>query len=276
MTRAAVRAVGVLVPAHDEAETVGACVRSVLTALDRLPGLHAGVCVLADRCTDGTAARARAAAAGHPATARVRVRVLEPAPPGTGPRAPERRLHAVGRPGSSPAPTAPVAEPAAPPVGALRTRAARAVLRSLRTDPASTWLLSTDADGTVTPGWVREHLALAAAGADAVTGGVVLDLPGRPRPPGEPAWSGHPVYAANLGLRADAFDAVGGFPAVACGEDHGIVARLRSAGFRVVPGAPGTVHTSARTRGRARGGLADLLRGSTAGVEPPGAGRPVA
>ncbi|MFP5070727.1 glycosyltransferase [Pseudonocardia nantongensis] len=56
---------------------------------------------------------------------------------------------------------------------------------------------------------------------------------------------GHPVYAANLGVRADAFEQVGGFPDLASGEDHGMGARLRAAGFRVVPGAtvpaaPGT------------------------------------
>lgn len=248
MSRTPVTAVGVLVPAHDESASIGGCVRSVLSALDATPGLRTrALCVLADRCSDDTAARARSAVAAHPGGSRVRVTVLEPGP----------ALHPVG-------------------VGALRNLAAGTVLRAVGTDPAGTWLLSTDADGTVTPGWVRAHLALAAAGADAVTGGVVLDLPGSPPPPGEPPRPDHPVYAANLGVRAEAFTAVGGFPALACGEDHGIVARLRRARFRVVPGAPGTVRTSARTRGRARGGLADLLRDAATGVGPPDAGRPVA
>ncbi|MBN9738244.1 MULTISPECIES: glycosyltransferase [unclassified Pseudonocardia] len=250
MTPRPVTAAGVLIPAHDEAGSIGACVGSVLTALDRTPGLRArALCVVADRCSDATAARARAAAAGHPAARRVRVTVLE-----RGPQA--------------------VRDGLPPVVGAARTLAGRTVLRSLGTDPATTWLLSTDADGTVAPGWVREHLAIADTGAGAVAGGVVLDLPGSPRPPGEPPAPDHPVYAANLGLRADAFLAVAGFPAVGSGEDHGIVARLRAHGFRVVPGAPGTVRTSARERGRARGGLADLLRDT--GSESPEAGRPVA
>lgn len=273
-TRGAPSAVGVLVPAHDEAATVAACVRSVLTALDHTPGLTArALCVVADRCSDATAALARAAAATHPAAARVRVTVLEPTAgvaPLPGGR-PVQRPHEVAGPVT---------------IGAVRELAARTLATLLAADgasPATSWLLGTDADGTVTPGWVAEHLALAAAGADADAGGVVLDVPGLPRPPGEPAPPEHPVYGANLGVRADAWAAVGGFPPLACGEDHGLVARLRAGGYRVVPGAPGTVRTSARTRGRARGGLADLLRDAGPALRQPrpgvgagGAGRPVA
>ena len=222
MSRRRIDAVGVLVPAHDEGDLVGPCVRSVLAAL-AVAGRPAAVCVLADRCTDATVRRARAAVSG----AALPAVVHEDRSGGT--------------------------------IGALRNRAAEAALARLDADPERTWLLSTDADGTVDPGWVRAHLDPAAAGADAVAGGVALDLPGRPAPPGEPPLPDHPVYGANLGLRAGPFLSVGGFPDIACGEDHGIVARLRAAGYRVAHGAPGTVCTSARTTGRARDGLADLL-----------------
>jgi hypothetical protein len=277
---AAPSAAGVLVPAHDEEGTITACVRSVLTALDHAPGLTArALCVVADRCSDATAALARAAAATHPAADRVRVTVLEP----TAGVAPLPGCRSAPRPHE-------VAGPVT--IGAVRELAAVTLAALLAADgaaPATTWLLGTDADGTVAPGWVAAHLALAAAGADAVAGGVVLDVPGLPRPPGEPAPPEHPVYGANLGVRADAWAAVGGFPPLACGEDHGLVARLRAGGYRVVAGAPATVRTSARTRGRARGGLADLLRDAGAAALPQdgpgqagpgagagGAGRPVA
>lgn len=220
--RPRIEAVGVLVPAHDEEDRVGRCVGSVLTAL-AAAGLPAALCVLGDRCTDATTRRARAAARA----ATVPVVVHDDRAGGT--------------------------------VGALRNRAAGIVLALLGTDPERTWLLSTDADGTVVPGWVRAHLRRADAGADAVTGGVVLDRPGGPVPPGEPPPPDHPVYGANLGVRAAPFLAVGGFPDIACGEDHGLVDRLRAGGHRIVPGAPRTVCTSSRTVGRARGGLADLL-----------------
>ena len=226
MSGSPIDAVGVLVPARDEAARIGPCVRSVLAALDDapVPGRRA-LCVLADRCRDGTAAVARGT--GRPAG--VLVRILEDGSGGT--------------------------------VGALRNRAARVVLAQLGTDPARTWLVSTDADGTVRPDWLRHHLGLARAGADAVAGGVVLDRPGAPPPPGEPRPPDFPVYAANLGLRAGPFLAVGGFPErVAAGEDHGVVARLRAAGYRVDRGARATVRTSARRYGRASGGLADRIR----------------
>ena len=69
---------------------------------------------------------------------------------------------------------------------------------------------------------------------------------------------GH-AYAANLGVRADGFAQVGGFPPVVCGEEHALLARLRGADLRVVSPNDVRVRTSARTRGRAAGGLADLL-----------------
>ncbi|WP_181780584.1 glycosyltransferase family 2 protein [Pseudonocardia pini] len=69
------------------------------------------------------------------------------------------------------------------------------------------------------------------------------------------------VYAANLGVRGEAFRQVGGFPAVVHGEEHALLARLRAHGFRVVVAPDVRVRTSSRTRGRATGGLADLLRG---------------
>jgi hypothetical protein len=87
--------------------------------------------------------------------------------------------------------------------------------------------------------------------------------------------SGHRhVYGANLGVRADAYLAVGGFPGDGAGEDHGLWTRLRAAGYPVISSAASRVTTSARLRGRAEGGLADLLRSLQAGclpapVEPP-------
>jgi hypothetical protein len=68
------------------------------------------------------------------------------------------------------------------------------------------------------------------------------------------------VYGANLGVRADAYLAVGGFGAVATGEDHHLWRRLGQAGYRRSYAAESTVRTSARRHGRAPGGLADLLR----------------
>lgn len=215
-------AVGVVVPARNEEDRVGACLRSVLAAFP--PGVATAVVVVLDRCTDRTAERVPAG-----------VDVLTNAHPST--------------------------------VGELRDRGVRHLLGRLAGHrPERTWLLSTDADTVVGPDWVTDHLRHAAAGAHAVAG--LADLDGA----ADPAYTrilragmhpdGHThVYGANLGVRADAYLAAGGFPAEVHGEDHALVARLRAGGFRVVTALDGRVRTSGRTVGRAPGGLADLLAG---------------
>ena len=67
------------------------------------------------------------------------------------------------------------------------------------------------------------------------------------------------VYGANLAVRADAYLAVGGFPAVPHGEDQALVDRLQLSGYRLLRTAQVTVRTSGRLAARAPGGLADRL-----------------
>jgi glycosyltransferase involved in cell wall biosynthesis len=240
MAAPAVEAAAIVVPAHDEQDRVGRCLDALAAALAQAPaGLATAVCLVLDRCTDGTEQRARRALAG-PGWAGRRVALLRHGLPGT--------------------------------IGGLRDlglRHARGLLDPV--DPARTWLLSTDADSTVDPGWLAAHLRHAGRGAHVVAGPVVLDRPDALHPAAlrrytriladghiGPGRSGH-AYAANLGVRADAYDGVGGFPATACGEEHALLRRLRAAGHRVVTPSDVLVRTSARLRGRARGGLADLL-----------------
>ncbi|PPK65047.1 hypothetical protein V5P93_004208 [Actinokineospora auranticolor] len=77
------------------------------------------------------------------------------------------------------------------------------------------------------------------------------------------------VYGANLGIRADAYDAVGGFGSLSTGEDHDLWRRLGQGGHPRAYADHITVTTSARTRGRARGGLADLLDSLESTAGPP-------
>ena len=157
-------------------------------------------------------------------------------------------------------------------VGALRDLGLRAVLDRLSGHPAAgTWLLSTDADTTVPPDWVRAHLQHAADGVHAVAG--LADLAATDHLAAGALWryraivehglhglTHHHVYGANLGVRADAYLTVGGFPADGSGEDHGLWQRLAAAGYTLVQPVGIRVRTSARLRGRADGGLAGLLR----------------
>lgn len=224
-----ISAVGVAVPARDEEDFVEACVRALRAALTGLPpGMDRAVCVVADRCRDDTARRARSAFDGwrH------------------GQVMTNRRELAIGE------------------VRDLALRRVRAALGRHR--PETVWLLSTDADSTVAADCVRHHLALAERGVHAVAGTAELAGPVPERYRRVLATDRRPdghgnVYAANLGVRADAYLAVGGFGAVATGEDHDLWHRLGRAGYRTRYAAGPRVVTSARRVGRAPDGLAELL-----------------
>ncbi len=219
--------IGVVVPARDEERRIGPCLEAVAAAVQRA-GRPAVVCVVADRCRDTTAERALAAG----------VDVVVNRGPLT--------------------------------IGDVRNLGFRRVVGRLGGVTERMWLLGTDADTIVPSTWITDHLRYAESGAVAVAGAVDLDDPHllpadalarytrlvAARVAG--STHGH-AYAANLGVRADAFLRVGGYPGVIAGEEHALLARLRHAGHRVLSPTDVRARTSARTTGRARGGLADLL-----------------
>lgn len=245
----------VAVPAHDEQARIGACLTSVGLALRqaREAGVvrAARIAVALHRCTDDTAAAALVAL-----------------------RRFDEIDHLLWE------------EPRVLPVGAVRTalvRRAAATPAPLRGDA---WLFSTDADTVVPADWVTSTLALRRREpVDLVLGLVDLGQ----WEAGEAAQQtyaalvdagvdddGHRhAYAANLAVRLSAFEAVGGFPALPHGEEHGLAAAIRAAGLRVVSHTAPRVRTSARMPGRAPQGLGALLAGlaeaeDRPGPEPPG------
>lgn len=144
-------------------------------------------------------------------------------------------------------------------VGQARRAAADLLLQS-----GARWLASTDADSRVPPDWLAAQLA---CGADVFCGTVRvsdwLDFAPRVRAAflaGEHYEDGHPhVHGANVGLRADAYRAVGGFPALAAHEDRGLLDALERAGYTIARKANPAVTTSARRDARARQGFGDYL-----------------
>ncbi|HZG22622.1 MAG TPA: glycosyltransferase family A protein [Herbaspirillum sp.] len=127
------------------------------------------------------------------------------------------------------------------------------------------WLAFTDADTRVAPDWLAAQLKLQ---ADAVCGTVVPD-----------DWHGHPpqvqqrfardyvdqdehrhIHGANFGVCARAYLAAGGFPALRCHEDVGLVQALQASGARIAWSARPRVVTSTRPQSKARGGFGDTLR----------------
>ena len=141
-------------------------------------------------------------------------------------------------------------------------------------------LLTTDADSMPAAGWLTA-MATGLDRADVVLGKVVR-AGDRPNPlqdrvefyyeklvalrrrldplPWEAARVHHHASGANMGFRAGAYRALGGFASVVSGEDALLADDAARAGMRVRRDAGSVVVTSDRREGRATGGMAIALQ----------------
>jgi len=221
-----IRSVGVIVPAHNEQDLLPVCLASLRRAARALRGLPVILVVVADACQDRTAEVAQAGGAT-------------------------------------------VVTVAARNVGVARAAGVREVLRqACPLDPADIWLATTDADSVVPAPWLLRQARYAGQGWDAVAGTIqVADWSGyqpgtRTRFTGRYGDGAGPhahVHGANLGFRASAYLAAGGFAAVTTAEDHALVAALTARGSRVLHTRDLPVVTSARRQGRAPHGFSGYL-----------------
>ena len=139
--------------------------------------------------------------------------------------------------------------------------------------PWSTWIANTDADTLVPRDWISRQLHYADRGAQALAGVVdVADFDGQPSVvqarfrssytdllPND--GSDHPhVHGANMGIRLDAYAAVGGWAPMDLSEDHDIWNRMRAHGVAMAAPVELRVVTSGRAVSRCPGGFADSLR----------------
>ncbi len=224
-----IRLVGVVVPAHNERLRIAACLASLRAArrhlvdhCERPPVVR--IIVALDACDDGTADLV----AQHSDVEAVTVHARQ--------------------------------------VGVARRAGSARLLHTAGVPMSQMWLANTDADTRVPTRWLTSMLQAADNGADLVLG---TALPADPLPPRvATAWArrhvlrdGHPhVHGANLGIRADAYLALGGWTAVSCDEDVALVERARTAGhLRIVRTAHIPVSTSSRLSGRAPHGFAACL-----------------
>jgi len=224
--RGEITAACVVVPAHNEEALLPACLAALRRAASALR-VPVHLLVVTDGCGDRTADVARAGGA----------RVIS------------IQAHRVG---------------------AARAAGMRELLRlTSGTDPSAVWLATTDADTVVPPGWLRRQLEYADAGWDIVLGTVTVTdwdshPPHVPIAFAERYASGpgpHPhVHGANLGIRASAYLAAGGFRPLRTAEDHALLAAATEAGCPVVQAGDITVETSGRRAARAPRGFSHLLR----------------
>lgn len=220
----------VALPARDEADGIRHCLPSIDQAAAEV-AVPVLVVVAADSCTDATAEVARQTAMEY-----CTVVVIE---------------GACGR------------------AGAARAAAVHHGVQSLPPTHGASWIANTDADCVVPALWLRIQLELATE-LDAVAGIVELD-PDSTAPAMLEAFrteyvldgDAHThVHAANIGMCATAYRAVGGWcRQTVVGEDHVMWHALRDVGRSIQQTTSLRVLTSARTRSRVFGGFATNLHG---------------
>ncbi|PPH49589.1 glycosyltransferase family 2 protein [Rathayibacter sp. AY1E1] len=216
----------VVVPARDEEERIGGLIASVQASATHLahraPGIGMRLVVAADGCSDATVERARAVGA----------EVLELARCG---------------------------------VGAARSAGIAHALSSVAAPLEQVWIANTDADTVVPRDWLAAHVEHARR-HDALLGTVRPD-PADLSPGAYSRWrdvrareeSIGSIHGANLGVRASAYLAAGGFGREPLHEDVLLVERLRASGARVGATDRGEVVTSGRRDNRVEGGYGRYL-----------------
>lgn len=222
-----IAAIAAVIPAHNEAELLGACLDSVALAIGEAErrGVHVAARVALDACTDRSAAIAR----------------------DRGFRTVTLAARAVG---------------AARTAG---LEAAVADLGEAPRDRI--WTAHTDADSVVPPHWLTHQLDLARGGADVMIGTVRPDFADLDAAQQAawlagyvPGAANDAVHGANLGLRLSTLVSAGGFEAVAVHEDVRLIERVRRRGARIALSDAASVLTSGRQHGRAPDGYARYLR----------------
>jgi Glycosyl transferase family 2 len=218
------RAVGVVLPVHDEEDLLPGALHALEDAVAALPtALSVRTVVVLDSCGDASAGIA-------------------------GRWADRRGALVLPRDCRS--------------VGLARQAGCRAVLAGWpEMEPAQIWLATTDADSRVPPDWLTVQLHAHEAGVDLWAGRVrVAEKSATIQRWSERyAAEGGPIHGASLGFSAALYSELGGFRGLAHGEDRDLALRATAAGFRIRHAAKAVVTTSSRRLGRAPHGFASVL-----------------
>ncbi|UNB55944.1 glycosyltransferase family 2 protein [Mycolicibacterium sp. YH-1] len=218
----------VVVPAHDEAQHLPLCLKSVVTAAACLP-IPVLVVVVLDSCTDDS----------KQLSGRF----------GSDVHFVEIEAGNVG---------------AARAAGFSYARSTC----GMDSDQSSVWFATTDADSVVDPDWLIRQTASGADMVLGVVrvadwrrypAAAIRRYLAAYRAKRRPDGHGH-VHGANMGFRAEAYWRVGGFANLPNDEDVDLVRRFEEHGYRIDRDARLSVVTSARQIGRAPRGFAAHLR----------------
>ena len=243
--------VAVAIPVKDEEDRIEICLDS-LAAQDGVDPADVAVVLLLNNCTDGTLDRIRGLSSLLPMTVIV---------------------HSVELPGDYAN------------AGWARRLAMDAALDLVRDDGV---LLTTDADTVVDGGWIAANLQEISRGVEAVAGYVMAnpmelmeldpailergaleweyqqlaaELVARADPQAHDPWPRHNQNCgASAAISAVAYRRIGGLPPRPVGEDRALFDALRRTDGKIRHSLEVQVVTSARTDGRALGGLSDAIR----------------
>jgi cellulose synthase/poly-beta-1,6-N-acetylglucosamine synthase-like glycosyltransferase len=229
-----IRAVGVVIPANNEERLLQRSLAALERSLQDIANrqLRARVVIVLDTCHDESGALARAWRERVIGTSAVDVSVID-------------------FDGGN--------------VGRARALGCDVLLDEVAEDELATvWIATTDADSRVPAHWLRAQLREHELGADAWAGRVAVTEWPRHRA-GAAAWQRaydaevRPIHGASLGVVADRYVAVGGFPPLRTGEDRALCRALHDHGAHVHYDSSALVVTSARRHARAPEGFAAAL-----------------
>lgn len=247
------KAVGVVVPVHNEEELLGPALGAVERAFSEVMHreIECRTAIVLDGCSDDSPAIAR-----HWARSLARLE---------GPhQSVVLRCRSAG-------------------VGEARRLGAATLLRKWRAlHPRNIWLATTDADSRVPPGWLAAQVDAHEFGADVWTGRVTVEdwspYDDRTAQLWNEAYDAEqvPVHGASLGFNAHMYLKAGGFAALGTGEDRALHEAILAAGGRALEDMELRAITSGRRLARAPLGFAHTLssfdeNATGRHAQPPGA-----
>jgi len=228
------RALGVVVPVHDEEELLGGALDALATAFIDVRDVHipSHLVLVFDSCRDSSVEVARRWAKNLSRKNDFGVSAIT---------CDERN------------------------VGAVRRVGCATVLNHWRDQsPEYVWIATTDADSRVPRNWLREQLRHHEKGHDVWAGRVAVESAGDGgetlrRWQREYDREAHPIHGASLGFNGAKYLAAGGFPPLETGEDRALLGALTESGAATYFDSSLRVLTSGRRRGHAPHGFAEAL-----------------